>query len=73
MPTGFEPYVRCFRCRTSRPSSRLLANVCNDGFCLRVLEIDGTSSLAARSPEPAVESTGTIGAQERLKKDPLAR
>lgn len=35
----FETYVRCFRCGTLRPRTKLLAGICNDGFCVRVLEV----------------------------------
>ena len=35
----FETYIRCFRCGTSRPRPKLLAGICNDGFCVRVLEV----------------------------------
>lgn len=35
----FETYIRCFRCGTSRPRTKLLAGICNDGFCVRVLEV----------------------------------
>lgn len=35
----FETYIRCFRCGTSRPRHKLLAGICSDGFCVRVLEV----------------------------------
>ena len=49
MPTGFEPYVRCFRCGTSRPKLKLLANICSDGFCVRVLEVHPHAPVTAPS------------------------
>ena len=36
---SFEAYIRCFRCGTSRPRTKLLAGICSDGFCVRVLEV----------------------------------
>lgn len=39
MDATTKPYVRCFRCGTSRPQHKLLAGICSDGFCVRVLEV----------------------------------
>lgn len=39
MDATLRPYVRGFRCGTSRPQHKLLAGICSDGFCVRVLEV----------------------------------
>lgn len=73
---GFDQYLRCFRCGTSRPKSKLLASVCSDGFCVRVLEIglevvaspvegqenSPPSSVSAQAPTecPATALVGSV-------------
>lgn len=47
----FEPYVRCFRCGTSRPQNMLLGGVCKDSFCLRVLKLSMDGALRSWWPD----------------------
>lgn len=64
MPISFEPYVRCFRCGTSRPKAKLLAGICSDNFCRQVLEV-ARSSTAGNSPSLVTSSPGTSDPDKR--------